>query len=121
MRALALLLALLLVAPAWAEPLRVIDGDTLALGGERIRIIGLDAPERPGRCAREAMLGQRAAERLAALLADGARVERRGRDRRRRTLAIVRTADGRDVAQVLIAEGLARPYRGRGPRPGWCP
>jgi endonuclease YncB( thermonuclease family) len=41
-----------------------------------------------------------------------------GQDRYGRTLAVV-LADGRDVAEVLIGEGLAREYHG-GRREGWC-
>jgi endonuclease YncB( thermonuclease family) len=40
-------------------------------------------------------------------------------DRYRLLLAIVSDAQGRGVAQVLIAEALARPYGG-GHREGWC-
>ena len=39
-------------------------------------------------------------------------------DRYGRTLAVV-LADGRDVAEVLIGEGLAREYHD-GRRDGWC-
>ena len=47
-------------------------------------------------------------------------VTTRGRDRYGRTLAIVRDRAGRDLARIMIAEGLARPYDGRGRRLGWC-
>lgn len=113
-------LALLLAAPAGAQSLRVIDGDTIAVRGTTIRIIGLDAPEMRGRCPAETRLARRAKERLAELLAGGASLTRRGRDRYGRGLAIVQDAQGRDVAQVMISEGLARPYNGRGRRAGWC-
>lgn len=35
--------------------LRAIDGDTLAPGPERIRVVGLDAPEMPTHAARDAL------------------------------------------------------------------
>jgi endonuclease YncB( thermonuclease family) len=73
-----------------------------------------------GRCAAERRLAIAARDRLVVLLRDGARIERHGRDRYGRTLAVVRDAAGRDVAQVLIGEGLARVYHGRGRRAGWC-
>ena len=97
----------------------VVDGDTFRHGGERIRILDIDAPEtHPPRCAREARLGEAATDRLHALLNAGeVRIARQGEDRYGRTLARV-TADGRPVGDVLIAEGLARPYAG-GRRP-WC-
>jgi len=86
----------------------IIDGDTLAIGSERVRILNIDAPEsfRP-RCEAELVVGLRAKERLAALLRAGpVGIDRHGRDRYRRTLARL-SIGGRDVGSVLIAEGLA--------------
>lgn len=124
----ALPLALILLAgAACAQPQRVepyaatvIDGDTIRLGAETIRLRGLDAPELHGRCAQEITLAFRAAERLRAIVAAGITIDRAGSDRYRRTLATVRDSRGRDVAAVLISEGLAREYHGRGQRQGWC-
>ncbi len=50
----------------------VVDGDTIRYGGERIRLVGLDAPEifSPD-CATERDLGWRAANRLVDLLNEG--------------------------------------------------
>ncbi|MFL9840535.1 thermonuclease family protein [Sphingomonas sp. ST-64] len=100
----------------------VVDGDTFRMGGERIRIADIDTPEtHPPRCAREAELGAAATRRLHALLNGGAvRLHPidRDTDRYGRKLRTV-TVDGRGVGATLIAEGLARPYRG-GPRAGWC-
>lgn len=120
-RLLPIAVALALAVPAQAQaPIRVIDGDTIAVRGSTIRIIGLDAPELHGRCPAETRLARAARDRLAVLLRDGASVWRRGRDRYGRTLAVVRDTAGRDVAGLLVAEGLARAYDGRGPRRGWC-
>ncbi|MCW8088211.1 thermonuclease family protein [Sabulicella glaciei] len=115
-------MSLLLMAPASAQGLRcqATDGDTLRCGAERIRIIGLDAPEMRGKCPREARLARAARDRLAMLVARGVTIEPRGRDRYGRLLAVVRDREGWDVAQVLIAEGFARPYDGRSRRQGWC-
>ncbi len=97
-----------------------VDGDTLRCGEERVRIVGLDAPEMQGRCARERRLALAARDRLQALVAGGAALQRQPRpDRYGRTLALVRDREGRDVAAVLIAEGLARPHT-RGRRASWC-
>lgn len=95
----------------------IIDGDTVALGRERIRILNIDAPEsfRP-RCEAELVAGLRAKERLALLLRAGPvtidRCEASGRceDSYGRTLARL-SGSGRDVGQVLVAERLALPWR----------
>ena len=97
----------------------VVDGDTIWVKGEKIRLLDIDTPEtHPPRCAREGQLGHAATQRLYALL-NGAPVSMRrdGTDRYGRTLAVVMT-NNRPVGDQLIAEGLARPY-GNGRR-SWC-
>lgn len=99
----------------------VVDGDTFWMDGQKIRIAGIDAPEtHPSRCAYEEELGGKATRRLRELL-NGGRVElvsiARDRDRYGRLLRNVRV-NRRDVGDVMIAEGLVRPY-GTGRRP-WC-
>ncbi len=118
-----LALLLLLPAPASAQArasCRAIDGDSLVCGSERIRILGLDAPELRGRCSAEVRLARAARARMQQLVSRGIIIGRRGRDRYRRTLAVVRVRSGQDVAAIMIRERLARPYDGRGPRLGWC-
>ena len=119
-------LLLLLAAPfaLCAEAPRttcVVDGDTFWLNGEKIRIADINAPETQGaRCAAEARLGEAAKFRLAQLLGAGHfRMEASARDRDRygRLLRVVRR-DGRSLGAVLVAEGLAEPWRGR--RSDWC-
>ena len=86
-----------------ALPLRVVDGDTFRLHGERIRILGIDTPERgePG--------SGRATYRLLALLRSGnVVIVRHGKDVYCRTLADV-YVDGWNVSAVLRAEGYAKP------------
>lgn len=102
---------------------RVIDGDTLDQEGMRIRIADIDTPEifSPA-CTSEEALGQRARLRLEALLAAGPyslapNPDGRDEDRYGRKLRIV-TRGGRSLGQILVAEGLARPWTGR--RMGWC-
>ncbi len=110
------------VPPAAAERIaRVVDGDTVVTAsGEKVRLMGFDAPEIRGKCPRERELAQRAAALLRRLARTGLEFDRQGRDRYRRTLAVARTPAGEDVAVTLIRAGLARPYHGRGPRGGWC-
>jgi endonuclease YncB( thermonuclease family) len=97
------------------------DGDTLVLaGGERVRVLGVDAPElHPCQCEAECRLGRNARDLVAVAVGPGVLVSRRGRDRYDRTLAVVRLQDGTDLAQLLIRNGLGRPYRG-GARESWC-
>lgn len=122
--ALAVLAVLLLVpALASAQPrasCRAIDGDSLVCGQERVRIVGLDTPEIRGRCRTEVRLARAARARMQQLVVRGITLERRGRDRYRRTLAVVRVRGGQDVADIMIRERLARAYDGSGQRRGWC-
>jgi micrococcal nuclease len=115
--ALLVLLGLSGLSPAFAETFDgrravIIDGDTFALGSERVRIWNIDAPETRGsRCERELVLGLKAKERLAGLLRAGSiDIVRGGEDRYSRTLARV-SVGGLDVGSVLIGEGLALPWR----------
>jgi hypothetical protein len=125
--------AMLLSSGAWAEggrddsrlapepvetvegsSLAVLDGDTAALKGkDRIRLLGVDAPETyDSRCERELLLGLKAKKRFAELLAAGpVRIERREKDAFRRTLAYVTLSDGRDVGRTMLEEGLVLPHR----------
>lgn len=98
----------------------VIDGDTFSYGGQRIRIAGIDAPEiHPPRCMQEARLGLAATERLRQLLSSGVvTISGSGRDKYGRELRQV-SVNGVDVAQWMIAAGLASSYKGA-KRQGWC-
>lgn len=110
-----------LVAVINTRAVRVIDGDTFSLGGERVRLSNIDAPElgRGARCRAEAQLAQDARRYLRRRFADAGRAEitRSGRDRFRRTLATVRI-DGRDVGDDMVSAGLARRWEGQ--REQWC-
>ena len=109
------------IAPSAAQVrCQAVDGDTLRCGAERVRMVGLDAPELHGQCPREVRRARAARDRLAELVAGGVTLRPRGRDRYRRLLALVRDRQGRDVAVVMIREGHARPYDGRSRREGWC-
>jgi micrococcal nuclease len=108
------LFALAAPIPAMAETLDgrtavILDGDTVAFDSERIRIIDIEAPgiSEPD-CEREEIFALRSRQRLAELIRSGPiRVHRTGRDHLGRTLARLFLADGRDVAAVLVEEGLA--------------
>lgn len=99
----------------------VVDGDTLWLDGEKIRIVNIDAPEVKGRCRAESLRAQTATRVLAALLSNRPiRLEREGRDRFGRTLASLVTSEG-DVGSALVQQRLAVHWRGRRePAETWC-
>lgn len=96
----------------------IVDGDTIWVRGEKIRLEGFNTPEMKGQCKRESDLAKQAQRRLRELL-DGVpfSISRSGTDRFGRTLATIRTAEG-DVGKVLIREGLAHVWRGR--QENWC-
>src|SRR5688500_5527652 len=77
--------------PALAQPVyRAIDGDTLALGDERFRLVGFDTPETFGAlCPAEKAHGMIAKARLNELVKRGPvrLVRAKGRDKYGRTLA----------------------------------
>lgn len=99
----------------------VVDGDTFYIGGQKVRIAGIDAPETHDyRCASELALGNRASAQLQALLNSGAVTMTgigRNRDAYARLLRNV-AVDGTDVGEALIAAGVARAYGGG--RRSWC-
>lgn len=99
----------------------VVDGDTVWVRGEKIRIADIDAPEtHPPRCQSEADLGNKATERLAALLNSGPfelRKTDQDTDRYGRKLRVL-IRDGRSLGDQLVAEGLARTWEGK--RQPWC-
>ncbi|NJM35764.1 MAG: thermonuclease family protein [Rhodomicrobium sp.] len=83
--------------------------------------LGFDTPEtRFAKCDAELELGLAAKDRLEELLSTGeVKVIESGKlDKYGRSLAHV-TVSGRDVGDILIGEGLARPYRGER-RKSWC-
>lgn len=103
----------------------VLDGDTIIVGKEHIRIANIDAPElRHAQCDAERRLAIVARERLKAIVGSGKLVIVRGdpgtgraKDRFGRTLATL-SVGGRDVGAILIGEQLARPWQGK--RKPWC-
>ena len=85
---------------------RVIDGDTLVVtGGQRVRLAGVDTPER-GRCGADRATARTAAltrgQTVRLIPAGLTRVDRYGR-----TIAYVE-AGGVDVGMELLRDGLAR-------------
>lgn len=109
----ALLLVLAFAMSNWPQggtAWRVIDGDTLDLGGERIRLFAIDAPERGQGCGPLAC-GKAATEALADILSAGpVRCTRVNTDRYGRTVARCR-AGRLDVNREMVRRGMAWAYR----------
>lgn len=100
------------------------DGDTLRCNAERIRLVGIDAPELDGssRCNRPAtgpnppwcdnVAAERSREALSGFVASGEpALTRCGVDRYGRTLARL-SVNGRDAGAYLVGLGLARRWVG---------
>jgi micrococcal nuclease len=100
----------------------VIDGDTIRYGGFKIRLADIDAPELfSPKCASELDRARQATQRLKALLNQGPvqilTTGSRDRDSYGRKLRVIER-NGRSIGDILVAEGLARPWNG--PRRSWC-
>jgi micrococcal nuclease len=115
----------LLLAAGCGTSVRVIDGDTLVVGQETVRLLGIDCPEttRNARCRRqgercEAGLerGQQAKAYLTRAVDSSVVVERHGQDRYGRTLGYVSVA-GRDLGHELLVVGLCDDVGDRYPHP----
>ena len=88
---------------------RVVDGDTVDLGGRRLRLAGLDAPELAQTCERAGQVyrcGEAARDALRDLARAGLTCRTASRDKYGRDLATCEAA-GRDVGAVLVSRGLA--------------
>lgn len=109
----------------------IFDGDTFAAYvnlqdditiAVNVRLMNVDTPEIHGECDYEINMAMRAKERLAQLAPVGSVVElSRIKDDKYlgRIDAYATLPDGRDIGQILIDEGLGRPYSG-GRRAPWC-
>lgn len=105
---------------------RVIDGDTVHVScangaNGNLRLMGFDTPETyQSGCSAEHALGTKAKQRLQREIASAQTItpQTHGPDKYRRLLARL-YLDGRDVADIMIAAGLAVGYSG-GKRINWC-
>ena len=97
----------------------VIDGETIRVGGDTLKIAGMRAPRiRSARCDAEEQRGVKAVEELTALLNSGKVTtgdQVREPDGQTRTEVLV---NGQDVAAAMIAASAAR-EAGSIP-PSWC-
>ena len=114
----AIFASLLLALPAWAADLsgkpKIIDGDTLDVAGQRIRLFGVDAPESKQTCALNGTPWDCGKEATAVLtrLIDGKLItcQERDRDRYKRVVAVC-YVDGLDINEAIVRQGWALSYR----------
>ena len=94
-------------------PVRVIDGDTLAMGTDRIRLWGIDAPEALQVCSAsdgtEYQCGRDAGAVMRELTAHGVSCTAKTRDRYGRTVATCANASG-DIGEQMVRRGWAIDY-----------
>ncbi len=100
----------------------VVDGDTIDVAGKRFRLVDFDTPETyEPQCDNELALGNAATKRLRDLVESGQPLDLvilPGLDDYDRNLARFYVG-GKNLADILTAEGLARAYQG-GRRQSWC-
>lgn len=109
--------------PVSARIVRIIDGDTVVVDAHpwpgnsvrvSVRLRGIDAPEIRSRCPAVRKAGERAREALAALLGSDDWVNLHdisGGKYYGRVLAAISNGNGQ-LAPILLARGLVRPYSG---------
>ena len=109
-----LILGLLFCNTSFADSLRVVDGDTIVINGEKIRFSGIDTPELKQTCLKddqEVPCGM-TAKRLLAEKIGNATVEciGEGKDTYKRTLAEC-FVNGESLSKFLVRSGYAFAYR----------
>lgn len=113
-----LLVLILLASPALAldltGPGRVIDGDTLEVAGQKVRLFGIDAPEHDQTCDRGGKswaCGQFSTQVLRDLVARGPlRCTVQDKDRYGRAVSIC-VVGGQDIGRLMVRAGAAEAYR----------
>ena len=104
-----LTLALLLTTPAYAQ---VVDGDTLKLQGQKIRLLGIDAPERQQTCRDGSPCGKLSTDQIRTLIGPSLPYcTAYGRDKYQRVLAEC-FANAININREMVRTGWAIPYRG---------
>lgn len=113
-----LIYVLLMPCPIAADVsgrVRVVDGDTFDVAGQRVRLFGIDAPEGKQTCMTKQgtrwACGTWVSAKVGAMY-DGKRAMCREEDRDRYDRIVARCEiDGRDVGQQLVSKGFAFAYR----------
>jgi len=111
-----------------ADVVSVYDGDTIIVDAHpwpgmtiriNVRLRGMDSPEIRGDCEAEVKAAKRARDRLAELVRGGVRLENIALGKYAGRVVADAISGAGTLGEILISEGLARPYDG-GKRAGWC-
>lgn len=113
-----------------ASVVSVYDGDTITVDAfpwpgqtqrTSVRINGIDTAEMRGKCPLEKEKARAAKARTIELAGEAVTlVDIHLGKYAGRVVASVILKDGRDLATVLMDDGFARPYSGKGARKSWC-
>lgn len=126
-----LLLILLFSTVVSAEDLtRVVDGDTFGSTYKvldktlNVRVYGIDTPEKGWRakCSREALLAKSATEFADKIIfkeSNNVEFFPKGTDKYGRILVEI-FVNGTSYKDIMIEQGYAKEYYGKGPKPDWC-
>ena len=96
---------------------RIIDGDTIEIAGQRIRLYGIDAPEAAQRCVVDKSpwpCGRNATLALSSMISTNwVTCQERDKDRYGRIVAVCNLAgaQGPDVNAMMVSQGWALAYR----------
>lgn len=111
-----------------AEVLRVVDGDTFDARIQispgysvetKIRMMGIDTPERSSLCAKERDMAEQARALLERTLTKTVLLKKIKDEKYGRALAEVFLPNGTDVSKKMLESPLVRPYQGKKRLP-WC-
>ncbi len=94
---------------------KIIDGDTIRIHSEKIRLYGIDAPEKKQICkdkkGKDYKCGEKAKDQLKKIIRNKkVNCNRKGKDRYRRSISIC-YADSENINQMMVKSGWALAYR----------